>query len=111
LIGNAVADVLADRFTGTETQQADTAEIPMGYNNRRWMLQNTQDYEWLTVPVRKKLRKDRETKVEAKCKGEGSQNKAKNDSGNLTALLKHFKKPDNGHNRAVLTRPIVMIGG
>jgi hypothetical protein len=108
-IGNATVDVLADSFTSRETQQADTAELPMGYNNRRWMLQDTKDYEWLTVPVRKKLRKDRETQIEKRWKGAGTQNKVRNEIGSLTALLKRFKKTHNGQNRATLTRLITGV--
>jgi hypothetical protein len=108
-IGNAAADVLADSFTSGETQQADTAELPKGYNNRRWMLQDTKDYTWLTVPVRKKLRNDRVKKIDAEWKGAGTQNKIKNEIGSLTTLLKRFKREHNGKSRAMLTRLITGV--
>jgi hypothetical protein len=108
-IGNATADVLADIFTGGETQQADTAELPMGYNNRRWMLQDTKDYAWITVPVRKRLRTNREKHIEEKWTGAGTQNAVKNEIGSLTTLLKRFKKEHKGNNKAVLTRLITGV--
>lgn len=108
-IGNAAADVLADIFTGGETQEADTAELPMGYNNKRWMLQGTKDYTWLTVPVRRKLRTDREKHIEEKWKGPGTQNKVKNEIGSLTTLLKRFRKEHKGENKASLTRLITGV--
>jgi large subunit ribosomal protein L40e len=108
-IGNATADVLADIFTGEESQQADTAELPMGYNNKRWMLQDTKDYTWLTVPVRKKLRKDREKYIEEKWTGSGTQNKVKNEIGNISTLLKRFRKEHSGANMATLTRLVTGV--
>ena len=108
-IGNAAADVLADIFTGGETQEADTAELPIGYNNKRWMLQDTKDYQWLTVPVRKKLRADREKHIERKWTGPGTQNKVKNEIGGLATLLKRFKKEHKGRNKAMLTRLITGV--
>jgi hypothetical protein len=108
-IGNATADVLADSFTSKETQQENTAELPMGYNNRRWMLQDTKDYEWITVPIRRKLRNDREEKIDAQWKGAGTQNKVKNENGSITTLLKRFKRTHKGQNKAMLTRLITGV--
>ena len=91
-VGNAIADVLADAFTEGEAKTGETAQLPKGYNAKRFMLKDTRDEgDWMSGPIRRRLRKLRQRLVLDKWHGD-SQSKVKSQIENLPRLVKTHAK-------------------
>ena len=86
-VGNATADLVADMFTKETTNQDGTEELPLGYNNKRYMYEDEDAGGWLRVPIRRKMRKMRRDKVERHWqKRAGSQDEVIKEIGGVTLL-------------------------
>jgi hypothetical protein len=112
-VGNAAADVVADIFTKERAQQRGTEDLPLGYNNQRYMYRDVKEEGWLRAPIRKRLRQVRRKQLDKEWKETGSQDRVKKQIGLLEPLLKKFtrRKKENQLTKdlAALTRAITEV--
>ena len=98
-VGNAIADVAAEIFTEQEVE-TNTKELPLGFNNQRYMYEDLREEEWLRGPVRRRFRKLKHRELNDKWgRDGGSQDRIKNEIGDIRPTLKKFRKKHKNIHR------------
>lgn len=108
-VGNAAADLVADRYTWQTEQWRQTKEVTKLHNGDMVIIYDQKEEKWLTRNLRKEMRNGRETKAEETWNADSSQGKIRGEFQELRKYIHARKTRLGGRQMSTITKLLTTV--